>query len=281
MEKLFAYFTSNKLLVNIVVLFVVILGLFSVSRIKQEVFPMTDIDTMIINIKYPGASPEDVELNAVIPAERELATITGIKEYSSFSIENMATIYVYIDQEAANKQRVKDEVYRKITRSNLDDLSPDVDEIRIIDANPRLMSVLSLGVTAAPGSTVNDKRIYEFARELEDRLLKIDGVSEIRKAGYRDREIHVDASPPLLAERYISLNELVQSIGSRNVRNTGVGERPRGVGRQRCRIGTGRGERDGEQGTHGHRALGRESRKHTTLRRRTSWPHAPQRVIEA
>ncbi len=221
MEKLFAYFTSNKLLVNIVVLFVVILGLFSVSRIKQEVFPMTDIDTMIINIKYPGASPEDVELNAVIPAERELATITGIKEYSSFSIENMATIYVYIDQEAANKQRVKDEVYRKITRSNLDDLSPDVDEIRIIDANPRLMSVLSLGVTAAPGSTVNDKRIYEFARELEDRLLKIDGVSEIRKAGYRDREIHVDASPPLLAERYISLNELVQSIGSRNVRNTG------------------------------------------------------------
>ncbi|MBP7582419.1 MAG: efflux RND transporter permease subunit [Spirochaetes bacterium] len=221
MEKIFKYFAGNRLLVNLLVVFVVILGIFSASRIKQEVFPMTDIDTMIINIRYPGASPADVELNAVIPAERELATISGIREYTSFAIENMATIYVYIDQETSNKQKVKDEVYRKITRGNLPDLSPDVDDIRIIDANPRLMAILSLGITRAPGSKADDKQLFEFARELEDRLLKVSGVSEIRRSGYRDREIHIEALPDRMKESYVSLNDIVQSLRSRNVRNTG------------------------------------------------------------
>ncbi len=39
------------------------------------------MDQMVITAVYPGAAPLDVELNAVIPIERQIKKISGIKEY--------------------------------------------------------------------------------------------------------------------------------------------------------------------------------------------------------
>ncbi|MCK4803905.1 MAG: efflux RND transporter permease subunit, partial [Spirochaetes bacterium] len=219
MEKIIRYFAENKLLVNLLVVIIIVVGIYSAYNLKQDVFPPTDIDTMIVTVIYPGAGPADVELNAVVPIENKIRNIQGIKDFVSFSIENGATIYIYLDQDAPDKQKVKDEVYRNL--SNVPDLAPEVDDIIIHDANPKLMSVYTFGVSRKAGGDFEERELYQFVDSLEERLLRVKGVAEIRKSGYRDREIKILISPKKMERYYISLNDIVKSIQTRNIRASG------------------------------------------------------------
>ncbi len=221
MEKILEYFVRNKLLINLIVITIFIFGMASLLNIRREVFPATDMDTMIITVIYPGASAVDVELNVVIPIETELGKIAGIKEHSSFAIENGATLYAHLDYDLENKQAVKDEIHRNITLGNIPDIPGEVEDITIIEVNPKRMAVYTLSLTTAGTGAAQEKALNTFARRLEDDLLKIKGVGEIRKRGYRDREIVVAVHPAKMREYYISLNDVVKSIQARNVRATG------------------------------------------------------------
>ena len=97
MNNILQYFIKNRTIINILLLLILVFGITSSVNLRQEVFPATDINTMIITVKYPGASPHDVEINAVIPIEDKIRNIQGIKDYTSISIDNNAIIYIYID----------------------------------------------------------------------------------------------------------------------------------------------------------------------------------------
>ena len=210
MEKIIRYFAENKLVVNLLGVIIIVVGIYSAFNLKQDVFPPTDIDTMIVTVIYPGASPADVELNAVVPIENKIRNIQGIKDFVSLSIENGATIYIYLDQDTPDKQKVKDEVYRNL--NNVPDLAPEVEDIIIHDANPKLMSVYTFGVSRKEGTDLEERDLYQFVDSIEEQLLRVKGVAEIRKAGYLDREIKVLISPKKMESYYISLNDIVKSI---------------------------------------------------------------------
>lgn len=221
MRKILEYFTGNPFLVNVIMIVVVLIGVISGLNIRRDVFPPTDIDTMIIQVMYPGASAADVELNAVLPLEKEIRQIAGIREYVSLAIENGASIYIYLDYGVANKQAVKDEIYRTLTKSNITDIPDEVEDIAIIDINPKRMAIITLGITAKEDQESAPRELFAFADRLEKQLLKLRGVSTIRKHGYLDREILVDVNMDKMEEYYISLNDVVRSVQTRNVRSTG------------------------------------------------------------
>ncbi len=203
------------------IVIVVIFGIYSFFHIQQDVMPNADLNLMFIEIVYPGASPSDVEVNAVVPIEREIAKISGIEEYTSLSIENGGSIFITIDSDADNKQSVKDEIYRNITLGNIPDLPREIEEIRIVDRNPKLRAVYSIAVFPKDTTEESGTELYAYVDRLEDKLLKVDGVSDVRLTGYRDREIHINVNPNKAKRLQVSLNEIVQSIQSRNVRSTG------------------------------------------------------------
>ncbi|MCD6580060.1 efflux RND transporter permease subunit, partial [bacterium] len=213
---------KNKLVVNILLILIIVIGISSILKLRQEIFPPTDIDTMIVNVKYPGASAFDAEINAVIPIEDKIKEIAGIKDYTSLSVDNGAIIYIYIDQDIVDKQKVKDDIYRNL--SYISDISPDVEEITVVDANPKMMAVYQLGLSINDKEKTNDailKKFYEFSDGFEKKLLKIKGVNEIRVSGYRDREIKIAINSNKMKKYFISLNDVIKSIQNRNVRSTG------------------------------------------------------------
>ncbi|MBT4551524.1 efflux RND transporter permease subunit [bacterium] len=219
--KILDTFIKHKLIVNILVLTIILVGIFSVTKIKQDVFPPTDMQTMFIKVLYPGASASDVEINAVIPIELALKQINGIKEYTSLSLENGATLYVFIDPDSSDIQAVKDDIYRNINTSALKDISKEVEQITIIDANPKLMPIVTLGISANNQKETSEADLYKLADKLESQLLRIKGVAEIRKTGYREQEIHINVHPKKMQQYYVSLNDVVTSIQNRNIRSTG------------------------------------------------------------
>ncbi len=77
MRNFFRFFASRHLLATLITLMTILMGLSALSRIKRDVFPSVDFGELVITTVYPGASPEDVELNVTNKIEEELKGITG------------------------------------------------------------------------------------------------------------------------------------------------------------------------------------------------------------
>ena len=52
---------ANPVMATMVMLAFVVLGLFSYQRLSIDQFPNIDIPTVVVQMEYPGASPEIVE----------------------------------------------------------------------------------------------------------------------------------------------------------------------------------------------------------------------------
>lgn len=221
MEAILRYFTKDKLIVNLIVITVTLFGLNSLRNIKQEHMPPVDIDKMTIIVNYPGASSRDVELNVLIPIEDVLREISGIDEYVGVAMENMAQLRINLDEDIRNKQKVKDQIFREVSKNNIPDLPEDVDEIRIIDLNPKEKPVYKVLLSLKKESPHGYRELYDMVDTLESLLRRVPGVSSVSKQAYREREVHIDVIPELLDRYNISLSDISQSIKTRNVRSTG------------------------------------------------------------
>ena len=56
-----------------------------------------------------------------------------------------------------------------------------------------------------------------FARSLEKRLSKIDGVAKVETLGMEELEIHIEAIPERLSRLQLSLNDLILAVRNQNV----------------------------------------------------------------
>ena len=89
-----AYMTRNPVAANLVMLFLLVGGFFSITIIKQEVFPEITADTVSIRVPYPGASPEEVEQGIILAVEEAVSGLDDIKEIDSTASEGSGSVSV-------------------------------------------------------------------------------------------------------------------------------------------------------------------------------------------
>ncbi len=217
MKNLIYFFANNRILVNIIIFVSIMIGLYSYFNIDKESFPSTDLELMILQVIYPGASPLDVEQNAVIQIEDQLRAISGIDEFTSVITENAAVIFVKLDMEI-DTRKAKDDIFRKM--QSVPDMAEEVQTIEITDINPKLTPIYNIGVHFKKGYNGDEKILYDFSKELERQLKYVDGVADIKVQGRTDPEIKILADPQKLQEYYISLTDIVNSLSARNIRAT-------------------------------------------------------------
>ena len=220
MEKWFELILKPNKALTFVFILMLLFGVKSYFSVKKDVFPLTDIDTMILQVSSPGSSATDVEVNAVIPIEQKIKEISGIKSYNSISNPNSALVYLYLDRSIPNTQIVKDEIYRQLSKDNIENLGPDVDDVKIIDANPKLMPVLTLGVLSKNESS-NPLDQFDFARKIQRKIEKLKGVSEVRTTALEDPEIHINIDPHKIKELDISIEDVWLALRNRNIHTNG------------------------------------------------------------
>ena len=110
MRSFFRFFAERHLLANLVTLMTILLGVSTLTHIKREIWPEVDYGWMIITTRYPGASPEDVELNVTNKLEEELNEVSGIDRITSVSMEKISVIDVFVDPDVRDEGEVKTEI---------------------------------------------------------------------------------------------------------------------------------------------------------------------------
>src|SRR5437660_11833254 len=76
----------------LLVSFLVVLGVFSFRDLGVDLFPRSDPATVNINISLPGATPEEMSTQVVLPIEEAVNTISGLDEITSQMSEGTARI---------------------------------------------------------------------------------------------------------------------------------------------------------------------------------------------
>ncbi|MCP4138642.1 MAG: efflux RND transporter permease subunit, partial [bacterium] len=219
MEKIFRFFAERHLLATIFTLMILILGIVTTMTIRRDLFPRVELDQALITTVYPGASPEDVELNVTNKIETRLKSVSGIKELTSISIEDMSIIFVIPDPDLSKNaidnviQDIRESV-SQVPRLPKGLLSPPVVSREKMSEIP----ILEVGIAS---DKMNYSELRESARIMEKKLKEINGVSKIEKYGYLAREIKIEIDPKKLEKFEVPLREIIYAIQSRNIRSTG------------------------------------------------------------
>ncbi len=215
MKSILRFFAERHNLAYILTIMIVMLGISTLLSIRRSIWPSGDLGIMVIVTQYPGASPEDVELNVTNKIERELKSVVGIAGITSVSMENVSVIDVEIDIDAPDQDQIKADVREAVGRTA--DLPPEVTQSPLItEQNTSEMDVIEVGLVG----DLPYREIREQARLLEKKLRAVPGVSRLERFGYRAREVEVAVSLEAVSEYQIPLQQIITAITSRNIRAT-------------------------------------------------------------
>ena len=90
-------FSVKKPIVTIVILLMLMAGgLLALNKLKVNQFPDIELPILVIDINYPGASPDSVEREVLNRIEKALQSVNGIKEVRGTANEGNASICGFI-----------------------------------------------------------------------------------------------------------------------------------------------------------------------------------------
>jgi multidrug efflux pump subunit AcrB len=215
MKSFFRFFAERHILATLITIMILMMGLSTLIGIKRDIYPKVDFGVIIITTRYPGASPEDVELNVTNKIEEELKSVTGIERMTSVSMENVSVIQVMIDIDARDQDKIKNEIREAVGR--VTDFPLEVTESPLItEPSSTDQPVIEVGLSG----NLPYKRLREHARIFEKKLKNISGVSRLERFGYRAREIRVEVSPQAVERYQIPMYEVISAVQRRNIRGT-------------------------------------------------------------
>ncbi len=183
------YFLKNRQLTILLLLMTVIIGTGSFLRLHVEGFPSVDIPVAIVTTVVPGAGPETVNDTVTVPIENALRDLKGLKDITSSSQTNVSVVVLNFDDSVSVNTAVQD-ARTKISGANLPEgvNQPDV-VVPEIGTAPFFVAV-------SGGSTLLE--LKEQSKELEKKLLEVDGVKSFTDISTVKEKIYVDVKPQFM-----------------------------------------------------------------------------------
>jgi HAE1 family hydrophobic/amphiphilic exporter-1 len=172
---------------TMMVVALVVIGIFSYSELKIDLFPNIDLPVVSITTQYPGVAPETVETEVTKRIEEAVNPTGGIRHISSTTTEGFSTVIVEFrlgtDIRVA-LQEVQGKINSVRSLFPRDVKEPVIQQFRIEDLPILSIVVLSPNLDAKALTTLAEK-------VLKRRLENISGVGQVRLVGVARREIHV------------------------------------------------------------------------------------------
>ncbi|MFQ3220754.1 MAG: multidrug efflux pump subunit AcrB, partial [Paraglaciecola sp.] len=200
-----AFFANNSVAANLMMVFIIIMGLFSYFTIQRQMFPNIEINYINIEAIYRGASPQEIEESILIKVEEALKDVTEIKKATSRAFRGNGRVSLEIK---------KDQVLNDV----LDKVKARVDSIATFpaDMEPPKISQVEFQQDVIEMSLVGDLPISDLkpiAKKIEDELLQLANVSLVSVDAPED-EIAIEIKPQVLRKYNLTLADVIQAINN-------------------------------------------------------------------
>lgn len=214
MRKIISYFIKFPVAVNVVIIAFIVFGAAGVLHMKSSFFPLVDSQLIQINLVYPGASPIEMEEGVVLKIEDNLKGIVGVERVTSVSRENSATIRVEVEK-GKNVDIVLTDVKNAVDRVPS---FPTGMEPPVIAKVESIRPTISFSVS---GQNVSLKSLKQYARNIENDIRGIEGISQIVISGFPEEEIEIAVRENDLRAFNLSFTEVANAVRNSNLLITG------------------------------------------------------------
>lgn len=195
---------------------IVILGLFSLSRLSIDLLPEIETNTIMVMTAYPGASATDIETNVTKVMENALNTVSDLKHITSQSKENISIVTLEFEYGTDIDQATND------VRDKLDlvesSLPDNVDNPIIFKFGTEDIPILMISVTAKESMPALYKILDD---KVANSLKRISGVGSVSISGAPIREIQIYCDPQKLEAYGLSVEGISGVIAKENLNTPG------------------------------------------------------------
>ncbi|WP_125718467.1 efflux RND transporter permease subunit [Pseudoalteromonas rubra] len=211
---LIAYFAHNSVAANLMMGFILIMGIISYFTIQRQMFPAIELNLISVNATYPGASPQEIEESILIKVEEALKDVTEIDKAVYRAFRNGGSVQLEIDT-SAELADVADKV-----RSRVDGIATfpaSMEPIRIQQIE-FTQDVVQMALVADLPLT----QLKPLAKEIEDELLQLSNISLVDR-NMPEYEIGIEVDPDALRRYNMSMADVSAAI-SRYSTNVSAGQ---------------------------------------------------------
>jgi HAE1 family hydrophobic/amphiphilic exporter-1 len=198
--------------VIMIVLFSVVLGIISLTRLPIDLFPDMNVPMAVVMTTYEGAGPKEVETLVTIPLEEIIVTVDKVKGVNSSSTQGQSLIIVEFDW-GTDMDIAMLEMRERIDR--IKSYLPDgVDSPLVLKVDLTEMPIQEYAITGNMGL---DKLRTFVDETMKPRLERVDGVASVEVSGGLERQIQILLDPGKMKMFGISLDQVVQCITLSNL----------------------------------------------------------------
>ena len=209
---------NNHRTVFILALLILLAGITSYISLPKENFPELNIPEIYVGTAYPGNSPKVVEDQITRRIEKEIATITGLDELKSTSVQGYSTITATFDFEVES-----DEALRKV-KDAVDRARADKDFPQDLPSEP---NIFELNFSEFPIMNINLSGNYsldqlnEYAEYLEDKIEDLPEINKVEIRGVQEKELEIALDMVKVEAREISFQDVENAIQGENITMSG------------------------------------------------------------
>ena len=202
-KGIIAFFAGHRVAANLLMILMILYGLWGMTRLSRQVLPDIDLNIINVTVRWPGASPEDVEANVIEAIEPEVRFLDGIKKVRATAYEGRAEMTLEFKEKVDMSKSLADvqSAIARITTFPQDIERPVVNQFLQSDLICRIQ-------VSGP---FQERALKTIARGIRDDLLHL-GIPRVTMVGVRDSEIWVELTDDTLRSLDLGLSDVASRI---------------------------------------------------------------------
>ncbi len=197
--------------VMVLTVLALLLALMVARLIAVQRTPAINTAIVMVAVPYPGAQPIEVEDEITRKIEEALKRLSNVDFIASTSMRGSSvTQVIFLD--GVDSKRARDDVEHLVNEVRRElplgrEVQPAVNEIDFESAPIML-------VTLSAPEGFDERALKQIAEDVQEELEPIPGVANSQLFGGREREIHVNVNPDLLAQYGLSMTDVRNALSA-------------------------------------------------------------------
>ena len=191
---------------------VVVMGLFSLTKLPIDQMPEMDVPYVSVMTTYPGSNGTEIETNVTKLLENSLNSVDHLKEITSTSKDNISLVALEFEW-GTDLDEVTNDIRSSIDMVT-DELPDGCSKPLIFKLNTSMMPIMQYAFTAKESYPGLEKILDDNVVNV---LNRIDGIGNLSLSGAPERYVYIDLDPQKLDAYNLSLEVVGNAVSANNL----------------------------------------------------------------
>ncbi|MEO0131590.1 MAG: efflux RND transporter permease subunit [candidate division WOR-3 bacterium] len=189
----------------------VLFGIISIPRMQVDIFPKVTLPTIVVATVYPGAGPEEVESEITNPLEKQLGTVSNLKNITSRSSEGISVITLELEW-GSNLDAVASDIRDKLNMVETF-LPQEAQKPFVLKFSASMIPVVNLILRGKLAPT----ELQELADDVVIQLQRLNGVAAVGVSGGLTKQVQVNLDLAEITKKGINFDQIALALKAQNI----------------------------------------------------------------